>query len=124
MMPPYYQRLASDWAEYFDGLGSGFDVNETLNPYPIFEMVIRYEPFWAIELLLETINLSNSKNALETLIDGPLSEFVNSFGHIYFDDIAESIRNNEIFREAMKGVIKLDIDDVTWFQIQDMIDSN
>ena len=124
MMPPYFQRLASDWAEYFDGLGSGFDIDETVNPYHVYEMVIRYEPFWAIELLLATINLSNSKNALETLIDGPLSEFVNSLGHVYYDDIAEGIRKNESFREAMKGVIRLDIDDVTWFRIQDMIDSN
>lgn len=103
-MPPYFLRIASDWVRFFSKPGREDDY---YNPFHIYEMVVRYEPFWALELILETIRLSENTYSAQMLIEGPLTEFLNSKGFEYYSEIRNIMQSDEHFRDAVINSLKL-----------------
>lgn len=80
-------------------------------------MVVRYEPFWALDLIVATLELDKYGKSIQMLIDGPLTEFVNTHGQTYLEDIVSCINNQLLFKNAMKGVARIDLDEDSWSEI-------
>lgn len=116
-MPPYFYRVARDWVKYFSGCLDRFPEREMSNPFHIYEMVVRYEPFWALDLIVATLELDKRGDSVPILIDGPLTEFINTHGQVYLDDIILRIKENVLLKKAMKRVVRIDIDDHSWLKI-------
>lgn len=114
-MPPYFLRVAKDWVIFFSVPGREDDY---YNPFHIYEMIVRYEPFWALELICETIRLSKKNDySTQMLIEGPLSEFLNSRGCEYYAEIGELMQSDASFRDALIKSIRLPSGNQFWDKI-------
>jgi hypothetical protein len=116
MPDPYASKLAQDWISTFSNGGTiGPDEG---NPFQAFDAIVRGDPLYAWDLILEVVRLDPAKRSWDVLAAGPLEDLLSRHGATIIDYIAAYVEQDEALRELLQGVRQFDTPDAVWERVK------
>lgn len=118
LIDPYIKHLASDWVLTFGSRDQEIVWDSSRNPFSLFQTIVKCDPIYAWDLILEVVEQDASGSSLELLASGPIEELLTLHGQILFDYIKADLLENRRLQGIFKSVRKSGIPDGVWRKLQ------
>jgi hypothetical protein len=116
VLDPYASKLARDWIATF-GNGEADGPAEE-NPFHAFHAIVRGDPLYAWDLIVEVVRLDPTRRSWDVLAAAPLEDLLTLHGTIIIDYIADEIEQSEHLRELLRGVRQFGTPDAIWERVK------